>query len=202
MIKARRRCGSAVLWTGTVTDTYDYDAWGNVVSQTGSTPNSYLYRGEQFDSDLDLYYLRARYFNSSSGSFLTPDRRASSVQIPATLHKYLYARADPVNLEDPSGLDATGAALQEGFIVVPGAHALAHLTEMTASGYLEGLTEQEVVDAVEEAIREVVQPGTPVGQWYPDFMLYVNQRIPVFWRAFVVSDALVTISTIYPVRWQ
>ena len=32
--------------TGTVTDTYDYDAWGNTVNTTGSTPNVYLYRGE------------------------------------------------------------------------------------------------------------------------------------------------------------
>ena len=47
---------------GTVTDTYDYDAWGNEVHHTGTTPNNYLYRGEQYDSDLSLYYLRARYF--------------------------------------------------------------------------------------------------------------------------------------------
>jgi len=41
--------------TGTVTDTYDYDAWGNVVNTTGTTPNAYLYRGEQYDPDLGLY---------------------------------------------------------------------------------------------------------------------------------------------------
>jgi len=33
----------------TVTDTYDYDAWGNTVNQTGSTPDVYRYRGEQYD---------------------------------------------------------------------------------------------------------------------------------------------------------
>jgi RHS repeat-associated protein len=58
---------------GTVTDTYDYDAWGNTVNTTGTTPNVYLYRGEQFDSDLSLYYLRARYFNPLTGRFLTKD---------------------------------------------------------------------------------------------------------------------------------
>jgi hypothetical protein len=37
---------------GAVTDTYDYDAFGNEITHTGTTPNNYLYRGEQFDSDL------------------------------------------------------------------------------------------------------------------------------------------------------
>jgi len=35
-----------------VTDTYDYDAFGNKINSTGTTPNEFLYRGEQFDADL------------------------------------------------------------------------------------------------------------------------------------------------------
>ena len=38
--------------TGAVTDTYDYDAFGNLVNSTGSTPNNYLFAGEQFDPAL------------------------------------------------------------------------------------------------------------------------------------------------------
>ena len=45
---------------GAVTDTYAYDAFGNTVAQTGSTVNEFLYRGEQFDTGLGMYYLRAR----------------------------------------------------------------------------------------------------------------------------------------------
>jgi len=37
---------------GQVTDSYEYDAFGNSFTKTGTTPNNYLYRGEQFDSDL------------------------------------------------------------------------------------------------------------------------------------------------------
>ena len=33
--------------TGAITDTYDYDAFGNIVHSTGTTPNVYLYSGEQ-----------------------------------------------------------------------------------------------------------------------------------------------------------
>jgi RHS repeat-associated protein len=84
-----------------VTDTSDYDAWGNAVNSTGSTPNVYLYRGEQFDSDLGLYYLRARYLNPTTGRFLTRDTYPGDITNPVSLDKYMYASADPVNGLDP-----------------------------------------------------------------------------------------------------
>ncbi len=89
--------------TGVVTDTYDYDAWGNAVDVTGSTPNLYRYRGEQYDPDLNLYYLRARYFNPLTGRFLTRDQAEGKQIDPKGLHKYLYAGGDPVNVIDPTG---------------------------------------------------------------------------------------------------
>jgi RHS repeat-associated protein len=89
--------------TGAVTDAYAYDAWGNTINSAGTTPNNYLYRGEQYDSDLGLYYLRARYFNPVTGRFLSRDSRDGSTRTPASLHKYLYANGDPVNGRDPSG---------------------------------------------------------------------------------------------------
>jgi RHS repeat-associated protein len=89
--------------TGAVTDTYDYDAWGNSVNATGSTPNVYRYRGEQYDPDLNLYYLRARYLNPLTGRFVSRDPKKSSLGRPRTLHKYLYASSNPVNRTDTSG---------------------------------------------------------------------------------------------------
>jgi len=88
---------------GAVTDTYDYDAFGNLVSQTGTTPNNYLYRGEQWDPDLSLYYLRARYYNPVTDRFVSRDPDPGRIAIPQTLHKYLYAGADGVNRIDPTG---------------------------------------------------------------------------------------------------
>jgi RHS repeat-associated protein len=89
--------------SGAITDTYDYDAWGNLISRTGNTPNNYLYAGEQFDADLGFYYLRARYMNPVTGRFLTTDKFEGDSSQPLTLHKYLYANANPVNNIDPSG---------------------------------------------------------------------------------------------------
>jgi RHS repeat-associated protein len=91
--------------TGVVTDTYDYDAFGNLLHQTGTTPNNYLYSGEQFDPDLHLYYNGARYLNTSTGRFWTMDSFEGSVVDPFSLHKYLYASVDPNDKVDPSGFD-------------------------------------------------------------------------------------------------
>jgi RHS repeat-associated protein len=86
-----------------VIDNYEYDAFGNEVSHTGTTPNNYLYRGEQFDPDLGLYYLRARYYNPLTGRFMSRDPYDGTKIIPISLHKYLYAAGDPVNRIDPRG---------------------------------------------------------------------------------------------------
>ena len=88
---------------GTVTDSYEYDAFGNSFTVTGTTPNNYLYRGEQYDSDLGLYYLRARYYNPNSGRFMSRDPEDGKAKDPKTLHKYLYAGGDPINAVDPTG---------------------------------------------------------------------------------------------------
>ena len=91
-----------------ITDTYTFDAFGNLVSSTGDTENSYLYRGEQYDSFTGLYYLRARYMNPTTGTFISMDEYAGSVFEPVSLHKYLYANANPVMYTDPTGYFSLG----------------------------------------------------------------------------------------------
>ena len=99
---------------GVVTDNYDYDAFGNKINSTGSTPNNYLYRGEQYDPDLGLYYLRARYYNPMTGRFLSRDPEEGYSKDPKSLHKYLYANGDPINRIDPSGRSGSGTAVAGG----------------------------------------------------------------------------------------
>ena len=59
--------------------------------------------GEQYDSDLALYYLRARYYNPNTGRFMSRDPEDGKAADPKSLHKYLYAGGDPVNGWDPTG---------------------------------------------------------------------------------------------------
>jgi RHS repeat-associated protein len=93
--------------TGAVTDTYDYDAFGNLIHSSTTLPsptlNNYLFAGEQFDPDLGLYYNRARYLNTSTGRFWNMDTFEGYDDDPPSLHKYLYAEADPVDNVDHCG---------------------------------------------------------------------------------------------------
>ena len=89
--------------SGLVTDSYDYDAFGNLLSSTGSTSNDYRYVGERFDASLGTIDLRARKLNPATGRFISADPWAGDINRPETLNRYTYAAADPVDQIDPLG---------------------------------------------------------------------------------------------------
>ena len=54
-----------------INEPYSYDAFGNIISQ--DTPDPFGYCGEYRDSESGLIYLRNRYYDSSTGRFITED---------------------------------------------------------------------------------------------------------------------------------
>ena len=92
--------------------TYEYDAWGNVLltyhnngEYTTAVKNPFLYRGYYYDSDLDLYYLNSRYYDSAIGRFISPDD-VSYLGANGDLNSYnlyAYCSNNPVMYTDPSG---------------------------------------------------------------------------------------------------
>ncbi len=86
-----------------VTGTYTYEAFGDLLHRTGTTENSYLFTGEQYDPNAGFYYLRARYYDLKSGRFVSSDPWQGSMTDPVTLHNYQYAKANPLMYVDPSG---------------------------------------------------------------------------------------------------
>ena len=102
--------------TGATTDTYAFTAFGELEGSTGITLNDYLYTGEQYDPDLGLYYLRARYYNPAIGRFPTMDTFPGFLHEPLSLHKYLYVHNDPRNSIDPSGMNLVSASVAQSAI--------------------------------------------------------------------------------------
>lgn len=94
--------------SGLVSDLYIYDAFGQVLTKIGDTENSYLFAGEQRDFNLGLDYLRARYLDINTGRFVSRDSFEGFLRDPISLHRYLYAHSNPVNLIDPSGYMSLG----------------------------------------------------------------------------------------------
>jgi RHS repeat-associated protein len=90
--------------TSGITSRYNYDAYG--IMQPTSSPSaqtSLLYCGEQYDSTLNMYNFRARYYDPGTGRFNGMDSFMGDNDDPQSLHKYAYAHCDPVNNIDPTG---------------------------------------------------------------------------------------------------
>ncbi len=88
---------------GQLTDTYDYNAFGELLGRSGDTPNSYRFASERFGDPEGLTYLRARYYDPASGRFLSRDPFEGILRDPVSLHRYLYANSNPISNSDPTG---------------------------------------------------------------------------------------------------
>jgi RHS repeat-associated protein len=88
---------------GAVAQNYTYDSFGNIIATTGSLVNSFRYTGREWDTETSLYYYRARYYDPSSGRFLTED----PFGFGGGINFYAYAANSSPNLKDPFGLDYT-----------------------------------------------------------------------------------------------
>ncbi len=90
--------------TGNVTDSYTYSVFGELLAHTGDDPQPYAFAGEPYDPNSGFSYNRARWMDPRVGRFTSVDPAAGVFTDPTSLHKYLYAHAEPVRRTDPSGL--------------------------------------------------------------------------------------------------
>ncbi|QNN24371.1 LEPR-XLL domain-containing protein [Planctomycetales bacterium ZRK34] len=88
---------------------FTYDAYGNLLA-TGfgaatqaSALTSLLYSGEFTNAVTGQQYLRARFYDPSTGRFNRLDPYAGNTSDPLSLHKYAYVHGNPIMGIDPSG---------------------------------------------------------------------------------------------------
>ena len=79
-----------------------YHLYGARKTSTDTTGNPFAYNGEARD-DTGLDYLRARYYDSQGGTFLTEDSYPGEATDPLSQNRYSYVQNNPVNYTDPSG---------------------------------------------------------------------------------------------------
>lgn len=106
---------------GTANSAYSYDPYGQFRdyyrNTTGASDNVFMYTGGIRDRATGLYRLGARWYDPTQGRFTQPDPSGQEQ------NSYLYASGDPINKEDPTGLDGVEDILG-GAIAIGGALAL------------------------------------------------------------------------------
>lgn len=85
--------------SGAVIGTATYGPYGDTVSTADTKLSPLGYDGQYTDAESGLIYLRARYYDPTTGQFLTRDPAEQLTGQP-----YQYADGDPLDLADPLGL--------------------------------------------------------------------------------------------------
>ena len=101
---------SIVTHWGESYGSYTYDAWGNVISQSGSIAslNPIRYRGYYYDAETGLYYLGSRYYDPAVKRFINADGAAFATINPYSngltdKNYFAYCDNDPVSRSDDGG---------------------------------------------------------------------------------------------------
>ena len=88
--------------SGAITLAKSYQPYGATLASAGSGTSPFAFTGEQVDAS-GLTYLRARYYSSGDGRFLTRDTWMGDYNRPLSLNRWNYVSGNPVNYTDPSG---------------------------------------------------------------------------------------------------
>lgn len=94
-----------VTSSGSAVATYEYDAWGNVLSKSGTMAdkNPLRYRGYYYDTETGFYYLQSRYYDPARRRFINADSYSSTGQGFIGTNMFVYCNNRPVVYADTTG---------------------------------------------------------------------------------------------------
>ncbi len=124
------------------------------------------------DSYTGLDYADQRFYASTYGRFNTPDpkRRSAHARNPGSWNRYAYTLGDPVNGNDPTGLDDVGGYYSQGNIALECAiYDINNICQTIGAsmagsgGYLENSYPSDVYDSDDPAVFTADAYGLPPG---------------------------------------
>jgi len=99
-------------YVGSVVVKYAYDAWGKIISVTGSMTNTlgklnpFRYRSYIYDEETGFYYLQSRYYDPEIGRFINADIFVSTGTGLNGFNMFAYCGNNPVSYIDSTGYRA------------------------------------------------------------------------------------------------
>ena len=160
---------------GQICRSYRYGAFGEITYGAPQYENICAYNGESYNQNVGSLYLRARYYNVSTGAFFTEDTYLGNIGEPLTLNRYVYCVGNPVNYVDPSGK----------YTAAQGREAHEALQNYVKSEYDQA--------EIEYRITGYAYSATGVGR--ADIVFFTPTGIEVYeikpaWQAFVPDDKI------------
>jgi RHS repeat-associated protein len=145
---------------GNSVQSFAYNPYGNTPAATDAT--AFQYKGEQSNALSSLYYMRARYYDPSTGRFISRDPVEGQLNDPQTQNGYNYADDNPVNLSDPSGRNPLGTCIQvteQALQHINDTHVIGGIANtISKSTFAEGLDLNDIFDAAKD-VEPVIQQG-------------------------------------------
>ena len=146
--------------------TYEYDAWGNILSSSGRLAeiNPLRYRGYYYDNETGFYYLQSRYYDPVNRRFINADSLASTGQGSLGTNMFAYCNNEPVQRFDPTGhsLRPTTTAICDG-----------------GTGVFRVVTDGDTCPESDELMNYLLNSQIPRGSPYVDASIqHVGER---FW---------------------
>jgi len=78
-----------------------YTAYGEI--RAGSSTTDYRYTGQREESEIELYYYVARFYDPDVGRFISPDSLIPNPTSTLGFDRFSYVNENPINRNDPSG---------------------------------------------------------------------------------------------------
>ena len=100
---ARSSVTNVIAPDGNVVKDYTYDEFGNTEASDSDFLNDITFTSSVADTSSNLQYMNSRFYQPSTGRFLSQDSYSGNAYDPWTHHLYNYCGGNPINYIDPTG---------------------------------------------------------------------------------------------------